>query len=376
MGEQTPVPMRQNPVQITLQNGRQIPLAPLQYKEEAQQEALDLKRAENMMSPTVIAAQIRGSNPANLQHVSQSLPNGGSRMGTFNPETGAYSWSSSVGGSGGMTGEGSGIVEGDASTIPAQYRNQVVAIAEGRQKPPSLGNRPNSPGALIMGMVNDYDRNADFAMVNARWAARQERTKGSSQSRGGQLSRLNQLSGHTESMADAAKELDKLSDSAYRAWNAVKMGVRPGGRSAPVARFNTAANTAVEEYIATITTGRPTNEEIQSFKSERGGFDETASPQERKAAIVELRRLAEERANAMEAWWTQTFGKSSVEMNDPILDPRGWTYSEDEGWRMKWSIKGEKKGATAAPSTPTAPTPPPGLSPEGLAYWKQLHGVL
>lgn len=64
------MPEQRKPITIRLSSGREIPLAPIPYKEQVQQEALNQKMAENMISPTVLAAQIRGER-------------GGDQLGSF-----------------------------------------------------------------------------------------------------------------------------------------------------------------------------------------------------------------------------------------------------------------------------------------------------
>jgi hypothetical protein len=225
----------------------------------------------------------------------------------------------------------SGITPLDPSTIPAQYRNQVVAIAEGRQKVPSLGNRPGSPGYQLMQLVNDYDPSADFSTVNARWAARQEMTKGSAQSRGGQITRLNQLSGHLGELEDASNLLTEsgLSNSDSELVNRADMAATLSANRGPIASFNAAANTVVQEYIAAVTGGRPTEAEEKTFKEIQ---NPAAAPAYRKAAINRLRSLAQDRANAQEDWHVQTFGRPSASAGKPLFG-RGWEYT-DGGWRM------------------------------------------
>lgn len=301
-----------------------------------------------------VAGMLKGTP---LQHVTRKDAYGSEQVGSFNPDTGKTTFAGGTGGSGG----GETIIgEGDASTIPAADRALVVGIAEGRNKPPSLGNRPGSPGYRIMQMVNQYDPTADFSVVNARWTARQDMGKGGTQSRGGQLTRLNQLSAHINDYNTDSQAVGKLLDSDYQSINAIKLAGTKSSKRGPIASFTTSANTVIQEYIATVTSGRPTNEEEKTFVQIS---NPTSSVKEREAGIRKLASLAEGRADAQEEWYQSTFGKPSAASPKPLFG-KGWENTPD-GWKMKIGGGGEVARPKTIEEAQALPPGTPFIDPTG-----------
>lgn len=237
------------------------------------------------------------------------------------------------------------VVAGDISTIPVALRGQVRAIAEGRQAPPSLGNRPGSPGFHLMAYVNAYDPDASFEATQARWKAHNELSKGSGTSRGGQMTNLNTFADHLDILQSKADELNAhLANSDWSSLNALDQRFTRSSKRGPMTGYTDAANTFVTEYIKTLKGAAPTNVEQAEFNKIR---DTTLSPAERQASIDTLKEFVESRANEQETWYTQQFGRPSADdrtagvKGRPFLGGR-WTW---DGTR--WSIP--RGGSASAP---------------------------
>ncbi len=239
----------------------------------------------------------------------------------------------------------SGIRPGDPDSIPAQYRAIVIQTAEGRGVVPRGGN----PG-LVNQMAAAYNGNLDISNVMARRTLRQELTKGSASARGGQVSRINQFAGHLNDLQDANDKINEhLANSDWQTLNWLDQKLTRSGKKGPLAAYNQWANTVINEYSATLKGGAPTDNDIKMFQTLR---DTTASPAERQAVIDAMKLAIEERANAQESVWKQTFGKSSVESGQPMFN-ENYRYDPDTGvWRHQRrgllnKTKGESEDAEA-----------------------------
>lgn len=229
------------------------------------------------------------------------------------------------------------VVPGDISTVPPGLRAQVKAIAEGRQAPPALGNRPGSPGFQLMAYVNAYDPDASFEAATARWKAHQELNRGSATSRGGQLTNLNTFADHLDVLQKKSDELSKnLANSNWETINWLDQKMTRSGKKGPISAYEAAVNTFVTEYIKTLKGGSPTNQEQAEFDKLR---NPALSPAERQAAINTLKEFVESRANEQETWYTQSFGRTSADDRDagvkgrPFLGGR-WVWDGS-----RWSIR-------------------------------------
>jgi hypothetical protein len=213
------------------------------------------------------------------------------------------------------------IVEGDASTIPIQYRAQVVAIAEGREKAPT---RPNEYGVRLMNLVNTYDQSADMSTNKTRWDANRELTRAGPTSRGGQITNLNTFADHAKVLQKKADDLDDTVGSGPSEWaNAIAQSVKLGQYRGPMNAYQVAADTFVGEYIKTLKGAAPTNEETRMFEKVR---DTTLAPSARQAIIDTLVEFVESRANQQESWYYGVYGKNSWEdtTKRAWFEPREW----------------------------------------------------
>lgn len=245
------------------------------------------------------------------------------------------------------------VVPGDLSSVPPALRGQVKAIAEGRQAPPSLGNRPGSPGFQLMAYVNAYDPEASFEATTARWKAHQEMNKGTATSRGGQITNLNTFADHLDVLQKKSDELGAhLANSDWQTINWLDQKMTRSGKRGPISAYESAVNTFVTEYIKTLKGGSPTNQEQAEFNKLR---NPTLSPAERQAAINTLKEFVESRANEQETWYTQAFGRTSADDRDggvkgrPFLGGR-WVW-DGTRWMIKTGGEAHAPSATSANRT-------------------------
>ncbi len=250
------------------------------------------------------------------------------------------------------------VVPRDINSIPPALRAQVKAIAEGRQAPPALGNRPGSPGFHLMAYVNAYDPDASFEAVQARWKAHGELTRGGPTSRGGQMTNLNTFADHLNVLQDKADELNnKLANSDWQSINWLDQKLTRSGKKGPIAAYDEAAKTFVTEYIKTLKGASPTDQENREFAKIK---DPTLAPAERQAAIDTLKQFVESRANEQETWYTQQFGRSSAEERDAGIRGRpflgeSWTW-DGSRWTIPRRTQGQKSTTGVAPSAGGAQT--------------------
>jgi len=226
----------------------------------------------------------------------------------------------------------------ELNTIPPQYRAQVKAIAEGREPMPNVGNRPNSPGAMLMAMVTAYDPRVDKSQIQARYNADKELSRGGPTSRGGQVTNLNTFADHANILQSKADALDKTwGTGPFSTINWAIQGVKPSAFSGEMKAYETAADTFIGEYIKTLKGAAPTNEETRMFEKLR---DTTLAPAARQQIIDTLISFVESRANQQESWYYQTFGVNSWDddAKRPFFEDRYWEHSADGTWKVKKGV--------------------------------------
>jgi hypothetical protein len=220
------------------------------------------------------------------------------------------------------------IVPGDPSTIPQQYRDMVVAFTEGRGIRPRAGTNVN----LLQQMAWKYNPKLNMQVVGEREALRKDVVKGSQSSRGGQITRINQFAGHLDELQSASDEINKhLANSDWQTINSLDQRFTRAGKKGPLRAYEALANTVINEYIATLKGGAPTNEDNRAFAILR---DTTTAPAERQAIIDSFKAAIEQRADAQEEVWKSAFGVPSVQ--DTPMFGGNWNYNHDSaGWKLK-----------------------------------------
>lgn len=383
----------QPPRFITLKppNGPEIKF-PLQYKQEVEKQRLeDIEKAKIAEGGSIrvtpeMNAQLAQANPLagiiypagtlmdksvavtmlrptrHLQWIKKIDPNTGAEMtGVFDSDSGQEHWNPTS--ANGLTPNDFLSGEEFLKTLPPATAKLVQATAEGRNPPPSTGNRRDSPGFFLMQKVFQYAPGTDFNIIQARYAARKELQRGTSTSRGAAIDALNTLPRHIERWRQASNALADagISTHDWELWNAGEQALMPRAKLKAVDAYQTEAKAVVDEFLKTITTGRPGVEEQKAYKD----LQNAALPQANRDTIMDsLLGFAQDRMNVQEDWFQKTFGHSSVD-DDQGLFPKktAWKYDNTAGWHIPGIHEapplpgaGPTEGAPHAPNTTKGPT--------------------
>jgi hypothetical protein len=244
------------------------------------------------------------------------------------------------------------VREGDPESIPVRYRALAIQRAEGRGVVPRGGSNN-----IVDALAAAYNGTQDQSNIKARAGLRSELVKGSPSARGGQVTRINQFAGHLNDLQDASEELNKhLANSDWQFINYLDQKLTRAGKKAPIRAYEQWADTVINEYIATVKGGTPTNQDTAMFQTLR---DTTTAPQERQAIIDAMKLAIEERANDQESVWKQTFGKPSTDSGQPMFN-ENYRYDPSTGtWRHQ--RRGVMQGAAGTAGPGGAPKDPAGL---------------
>jgi hypothetical protein len=402
------VPQPKRDISITLPNGKKMPLAPLDYEEEAQSKKIS--EQANFLKGTGQLATITPEFNAQLPEGIRALFPAGSNINPaiaasfiksnkympiaktdpltgitsyhiFDAERGA--WVPDPGPSGGNQDDTTPNynLKGEEflNTLPPQRRNLVRDIALGKVKAPVSFGRTGAGLALLQDVTSYDPTGYDQSVVNARWQARQDLAKGGQYSAKTIMSALGQAAKHINELEQKSNDLRDAGWSGHdsQLWNAGEQMILPKGKQAAVTGYKSAAQAVKSEFIRALKNGVPSVEEEKALKD----IDDPTLPEaNRLEAIKTMRQFIQARANQQEEQFQNIFHHPSTEDEIQLINPSsGWKWDKDTGWQIPGLSESDavasNKQAKQSPGGPAKPVAPVvGATPMTLDDLLAKHG--
>lgn len=292
------------------------------------------------------------NNPPDLAALAKGIMPGQTQAGQTDPQ--AASPPSSSPAAGGTQQQGkptlADIVRSGAtgtdliSALPPQIGNQVQAIIDGRQAPPSGNALKSASGQVLMQLVAQADPNFDMVNYKSRADTRKDFTSGKAAQN---VTALNTAIGHMGSLLDAAGRLGNSNVPAFN-WAANHLADQFGIPSKN--NFELTANAVADELSRVFKGANLSDTEVREWKSK---LSSSNSPEQMQGAISQGADLLSSRLDSLAEQYSKGMGttKQGIELLNPHAQ------------EVLAKITG---GATSA-KLPEAPKPLTGLTalPEG-----------
>jgi hypothetical protein len=190
-------------------------------------------------------------------------------------------------------------------TIPPTLADQVKAYASGKMPMPS-GYALKSPYfQKMMQMVTQYDPTFDAVNYNARAKTRADFTSGKSAQ---SINALNTVIGHLGTLSAAA---DKLDNSTFPTWNAVKNVYENATGDPRIKNFDTTKKAVVDELTRVWRGSGGSEGDIKTWSDQ---INASNSPAQLHSVIGQIGDLLESKINALAETYKQGMGTTA----DPI----------------------------------------------------------
>jgi hypothetical protein len=190
-------------------------------------------------------------------------------------------------------------------TLPPTIADQVKAYASGKMPMPS-GYALKSPYfQKMMQMVTQYDPSFDAVNYNARSKTRNDFTSGKSAQ---SINALNTVIGHLGTLSAAA---DKLDNSTFPTWNAVKNVYENATGDPRIKNFDTTKKAVVDELTRVWRGSGGSEGDIKTWSDQ---INASNSPAQLHSVIGQIGDLLESKINALAETYKQGMGTTA----DPI----------------------------------------------------------
>jgi hypothetical protein len=207
--------------------------------------------------------------------------------------------------------------------VPAEYHEQIKAIAEGRGALPAGFATGKNP---LYKLVTTYDPGFNMGNYKRKSQALAEYGSTKPTTAGGQMIAANTGLAHLGEVSDAAQ---RLNNGPYRDYNWLSQAVRshlPGGIP-EVKEFEAAKELALTEISKFYKGGTPAEGEI---RRELQNLDAAGTPQELNAVIGRLGKLMQGKSEALEHQWHNIMGKDAA-IENPDLNL--WSDPAKSSWQ-------------------------------------------
>lgn len=194
-------------------------------------------------------------------------------------------------------------------TLNPGMANQVKAIAEGRQAPPTSMAMRSPMGQALMQAVAQYDPTFDATNYAARSKTRNAFTAGKE---GQNLNALNTAIGHAGTLLDAANALD---NTPYPAVNSVLNAFSQAGGSEKVGNFNITRDAVAGEMTKAFRGAGGSEKDIEEMRT---NLNAANSPEQLRGVIGKSIMLLGSKAQSLNDQYQQAFSNQSA---PNFLDP-------------------------------------------------------
>lgn len=262
------------------------------------------------------------------------------------------------GGQGGAVG---GAPTGDEflKTLNPAMANQIKAIAEGRQAPPTSMAMRSPMGQALMAGVAQYDPSFDATNYAARSKTRNAFTAGKE---GQTINAINTAIGHAGSLMDAADALDNTS---FPLVNQGLNAFRSATGDPRVQQFNVARDALAGEITKAFRGSSGSEKDIQEIQQ---NLSSASSPDQLRAAVQQATHLLGSKVSSLGNQYQAAFGANS---QPNLLDPKAQAVlkklsSKGIDLGELGTDEGVSSGAPAAQAAPTATATGPNGQKIGL----------
>lgn len=253
--------------------------------------------AAAIQAAAALVARKIASGQTNVRTLIEGLPVGGGAQPQGGGVPGALaSFVTEQGGS-----SASNIVAGVLSTVPANMRAAVQAIAEGRSAPPRPGTRN---GEAMLDAVTAYDPTFDAANANSRAKTRVDFTSGKSAQN---VTAMNTAMGHLLHLDDLAHDLGNFS-TLPGLLNPLYNAGRAAAGNTDLGKFEQTKQAAASELRKVFAGSSGGNlEELKQFEA---NLSSSKSPEQLHAVIQNAVELLGSRLSALQDQYAQGMGRS------------------------------------------------------------------
>lgn len=222
---------------------------------------------------------------------------------------------------------------GDAylSTVPAQYRPLIQAIADGRSAPPTSRTKANLE---LLGMVTQFDPTFDAANAKSRMTTRVDFTSGASAKT---INKLNTAVGHAYELYNDADRLGNFG-GVWTSLNSVVNPVREQMGNTTLPSFRQNAGLYADELESAYRQAGGTEAQIKEFQN---NLSTSSDPRQIKAVIHGMISQLKSKLSAMGAQYEQGMGRSDSTVS--VISP-------ENGKKMRaMGVQPDQQTAAAQP---------------------------